>query len=459
MTLSKRLVSLLLIYCFVIATVSATASGSSSDFRLPPIVGQFPTTQSATQVGALAPVTRVFNFLSSLFWSTESNVADVEINKEERGLRFRLSEAPDQPEAKPESKIAEATILSDAETQAVLSRLPAIKSEPGDETEFALRERSLPAPRTGAIVMQPFPAASELARPPETAAGPLEVVRFSPEGDVPVAPNLSITFSQPMVAVTSQEEAAEFVPVKLSPQPPGKWHWIGTKTLLFEPEIRFPMATQYSISISAGTKSAAGAKLLQAKSWSFATPPPAVKTFYPTRSSVQRRDVLMFAEFDQRIDAATVLKHLDLEGDNKRINLRLATKEEIDKNVEVRDLVKRAQPNRWVALRAVDVNGQTDNALPAAANVNVTVLAGTPSAEGPRVTQQAQAFPFRTFGPLRLVKSYCSYPANSNCLPDESWVLEFSNPLRVEDQTDERVRIEPPLPNAHVTVYSNTLRI
>jgi len=58
--------------------------------------------------------------------------------------------------------------------------------------------------------------------------GPLEVVRQSPEGDVPIAPNLSVTFSQPMLAVSSQEEAAENVPVKLSPQTAGQvaldWH-------------------------------------------------------------------------------------------------------------------------------------------------------------------------------------------------------------------------------------------
>src|SRR5205807_5194703 len=101
-----------------------------------------------------------------------------------------------------------------------------------DEAEFALHEKSLPPPRTGATVMQVFPAPNEIAPPVQPTAGALEVLRYSPEGDVPIAPNLSVTFSQPMVAVTSQEEAAENVPVKLSPQTPGKWHWIGTRTLL-----------------------------------------------------------------------------------------------------------------------------------------------------------------------------------------------------------------------------------
>jgi hypothetical protein len=38
-----------------------------------------------------------------------------------------------------------------------------------------------------------------------------------PEGDVPLAPQLSVTFSQPMVAVTSVDDlAAQDVPVKLN---------------------------------------------------------------------------------------------------------------------------------------------------------------------------------------------------------------------------------------------------
>src|SRR5205085_3112338 len=175
-------------------------------------------------------------------------------------------------------------------------------------------------------------------RPDQTTVGPLEVVRYSPEGDVPLAPNLSVTFSQPMVAVTSQEDAAENVPVKLSPQPSGKWHWIGTKTLLFEPDVRFPMATEYSVTVPAGTKSANGVTLAQAKSWRFTTPPPTVINLYPARGTVQRRDVLMFAEFDQRIDPASVLKHVQLEAGNQQINLRFAMSEEIQQNEDVRGL-------------------------------------------------------------------------------------------------------------------------
>ena len=78
------------------------------------------------------------------------------------------------------------------------------------------------------------------------------MLRHSAEGEVPLAPPLSVTFSQPMVAVTSHADLAAVArPVRLSPEPPGQWRWVGTKTLIFEPTGRFPMATDYRVEVPA----------------------------------------------------------------------------------------------------------------------------------------------------------------------------------------------------------------
>src|SRR5215475_1986049 len=153
------------------------------------------------------------------------------------GLVFRLSEAQGETQGQTQQQIARPATerLSDEATQNLLKRLPPIKVEGDDEKDFALRDRSLPPPRTGQTINEAFPPVSGAERSEQVAAGPLEVLRVSPEGDVPVAPHLSVTFSQPMVAVTSNEDlSASQVPVKLSPQPAGKWRGLGTKTLLFE---------------------------------------------------------------------------------------------------------------------------------------------------------------------------------------------------------------------------------
>src|SRR5712692_6631857 len=450
MTLPKRLVSLLLVYCFVVAAAPHTRAD------IPP--ANLLSTVNSRPAPKPSTIGKAFDFLSSIFSAKSTTSSDDEGADKEEGLRFRLSEAPGQPEARPVSKVAKATMLSDPETQAIINRLPPIKAEPSDEAEFALREKSLPPPRTGTI-LQPFPAPNEIAGPDKKATGPLEVVRYSPEGDVPIAPSLSVTFSEAMVAVSSQEEAAENVPVRLSPQPPGKWHWIGTKTLLFEPDVRFPMATQYSVNVPAGTKSANGGTLGSAKTWTFTTPPPTVKDFYPAKASVQRRNVLMFAEFDQRIDPAAVLRNIRIEAGNARIPARLATAEEIAKDDDVRQLTERAEKDRWLVFRAIDANGKTENALPAGSNVDVSILAGAPSAEGPLTSKGAQNFPFMTFGPLRLVKSQCNYNPNAPCAPNDVWQIEFNNSLNAEVFQESQIRVEPAIDQLKAGISGNTLRI
>lgn len=390
MTLPKKCVSLLLIYCFAIAAVP----------------------QRSLSVYAGNP--RV-------------------VTDEGEGLRFRLSEGTEQPEVRPTTSLAPATSLSNAETEAVLKRLPAIKSESSDETDFALRAQSLPPPRTGVTVMHPFPAANETAPLDSTSAGTLEVIRYSPEGDVPIAPSLSVTFSQPMVAISSQEEAAKHVPVKLKPEPPGKWRWIGTKTLLFEPEVRFAMATQYSVSVPAGTKSAIGGTLNNEKSWTFATPAPIVKTTFPGPTTPHPLDTLMFVELDQRIDPAAVLKTINLSAGKGSIPLRLATDAEIEADPKVKELVKKAEKDRWLAFRAID-------ALPGNSYLGVTIGPETPSLEGARTTSGKQEFYFYTYGPLRITKSECGY---NNCRPHDWWRIEFNNPLDATAFQESQVVIQP----------------
>ena len=145
------------------------------------------------------------------------------------------------------------------------------------------------------------------------------MLRYAPEGDVPLAPNLSVTFNQPMVALTGLSDlAAQDVPVKLSPQPTGKWRWVGTKTLAFEPEsteatgtARFPMATKYTVEIPAGTTAVGGGKLAKTVTWTFTTPPPQIRASYPNDGPHPLAPV-MFVAFDQGVDPAEVLKKVEV---------------------------------------------------------------------------------------------------------------------------------------------------
>ncbi len=373
------------------------------------------------------------------------------------GLRYRLSEGREQ--AGPAEVLTPATAepLAAADTQKLLDRLPPLTGEAGDVMELNLPKDTLPAPRPGKTIKEPFPPVPAPISAPQVTTGPLEVLRYAPEGDVPVAPNLSITFNQPMVALTSIGDLAkQNVPVKLSPQPDGQWRWVGTKTLFFEPAAktgfaagRLPAATKYTVEIPAGTTSATGGKLAKAVSFSFTTPAPAIEVAYP-KDGPTRRDTPFFVSFNQRIDPAAVLKTIVVRAGGRTFPLQLLPADDLPADEALRSLAANAQSGRWLAFK-------TTEPLPADAAVEVVVGPGVPSAEGPLTSPKAEAFSFRTYGPLTVVRSQCGW--GGECTPFLPWQIEFSNPLDRNSITEASVKIEPALPNLTVEVFGNTMQI
>ncbi|HET8782513.1 MAG TPA: Ig-like domain-containing protein, partial [Pyrinomonadaceae bacterium] len=403
----------------------------------------------------------IFSLFPTLFHGPLRQVVSAHQEASEaEGLQIRLREGVEQPVARSTTTPAASTALSQSETENILKRLPPMTETPSDAQEFALREGSLPPPRTGNTIDVSFPAPTTAAS--ETvSSGPLEVLRYSPEGSVPLAPELSITFSQPMVALTSQEEAATNVPVKLTPQPPGRWRWLGTKTLIFQPDTRFPMATSYVVTVPAGTRAANGSTLATEKTWNFTTPPLSVKASYPSKDSSQPRDALMFIEFDQRIDPAAVLRAIRVSSAGRILKTRLATsdevKQEIDRDPDGTTVLNEATKDRSIAFRAIDPGtGGTDLALPSASQIQVSLLSGAPSAEGRNVSQKPHSFSFRTFGPMRVKDYGCD--GEKRCNVYDSFDIDFSNELS-DDFDMSKIKIEPALPNLETNFYDTTLSI
>ncbi|MDW8099075.1 MAG: alpha-2-macroglobulin family protein [Anaerolineae bacterium] len=361
------------------------------------------------------------------------------------GLQFRLSEGAEQPSpALP--PLVTPTPLPESTVQAILDRLPPLPPE--EAREFALPEKPLPPPRAGKTIEEPFPPQAAPIAPEQPIGDSLEVLRYQPEGDVPLAPYLSVTFSQPMVALTAHEDlTGQEVPVRLSPQPAGAWRWVGTQTLFFEPEGRFPMATHYTVEIPAGTTSAIGGKLERAVRWSFTTPPPQVQASYPT-GGPHRRDVLLFVAFDQRVDPDTVLPTIQVTAGAQRFPLRLAQPEEIEADPTVRRMAKDAGEGRWLAFRATEL-------FPADTEVTVTIGPGTPSMEGPLRTEEAQSFSFRTYGPLRVAEHRCAW--GDECPPFSLWYIRFTNPLDEAKFDTSMVQVEPAVPGLRIQAIGDML--
>lgn len=364
------------------------------------------------------------------------------------GLDMVLTEGKRGPDPIDRAKLPPAKKLGDAETNSLFSRARPIASEADDKKDFALRPKSAPPPKTGQTIKGSFPPPPSSLLPPATndAGKTLTVLRYMPEGAVPLAPELSVTFSQPMVAVTSQGDASKVQPVKLTPTPPGKWRWIGTRTILFDPEVRFPQATTYQVEIAAGTRSATGNAMTAGKTFSFETPAPSLVSSWPSGSSAERTDTPMFALFDQKIDPQAVLAVTKLSVNGQPVALRLLDTSEIAKNNTVASLVQAAdraeQAGRYLAFRPVAE-------LPKDSSITIEFPAGTPSAEGPNRTKAAQSFFFRTYPPLRIDDHDCGY--DNRCPPGYPFSISFNNPLDEARFDASQLQVTPAIPGLKVT--------
>ncbi|MBI5478602.1 MAG: Ig-like domain-containing protein [Deltaproteobacteria bacterium] len=366
---------------------------------------------------------------------------------------YDLSEGLEDAAAAPRLAAPPATPLAPAAVARLLARLGPPPKETALAKDFALRERSPPPPRPGQTIKETFPPPGPPAGAPPAPGGapaePLTVLRHSPDGEVPLAPNLSVTFSQPMVAVTSHAEAVATVPVRLTPTPPGTWRWIGTRTLLFQPEERFPMATEYRIEVPAGTRASGGGTLARDASFTFATPPLTIVRSYPAGGSA-RLDPTIFLELDQKIDPAKLLGHVRLLAGGSAPRVQLLDDATAKADRDVGALVKAARPGRWLAFRPTAP-------LPPATRVTVSVERGAPSAEGPRTTSAPLEVRFETYGPLRIKEHRCGW--GRRCPPYSSWSVVMTNPIDPEAFDPQMVTVTPTLPGQKVEVYGANLSI
>ena len=332
--------------------------------------------------------------------------------------------------------------------------MPALKPEESDVREFAVREESLPPPRTGKTLKELFPPSEESPFPDIAPEGPLQIVRFAPEGEVRLAPHLSVTFSHPMVPVATLADLADQDrPLSLTPEPPGRWRWVGTSTLLFEPEDRFPMATDYQVEVPEGVTSATGARLPAPVRWGFSTPPAQLKSGYPGAGPT-RLDPLIFMSFDQRIDPEAVLPAVKVRAGGVMIPVALADIEQISVHSEVKRLADSALDATWLVLRP-------ERRLPVGERIVVEVGSGAPSAEGPKKTGIIQEFEFYTYGPLLVSESGCGWREffTQKCSPLSPFHIRFDNPLDERSFSADMVNVAPDLPGLRTTINGNVLTI
>ncbi|UJR17435.1 hypothetical protein I4U23_004330 [Adineta vaga] len=331
-------------------------------------------------------------------------------------------------------------------------------AESNDQQEFFKREATIKAPKTGQIIQTPFPPPSEdrqedaeidieqLKQLAKREVGPLIIERYSPtetEISYPVA-SVTITFNQPMIAVSTVDENTnvENLGISLTPKLEGRWRWTGTKTVQFEPKHRLPYATKYKLQVKKeNCVSELGGKLEDELLFEFSTAPPSVVQFSPY-GTVSTLKPNCFLLFDQKIDQSKILKHLSVTGsDGRKISTdQLALLDEAGTKKEFKSYLDADEgtQERFVAFTF-------KNDLSKATGYTIQLPAGCPSAEGPLQSTSEWSATFQTYEPLKIITWYPNKKDEyqASCNPGDSWSVTFNNSLDRSTINKSLFKIEP----------------
>jgi uncharacterized protein YfaS (alpha-2-macroglobulin family) len=257
-----------------------------------------------------------------------------------------------------------------------------------------------------------------------------------------------------MVALStvSQVEDAE-IPITITPEMPGRWIWLGTKTVRFEYESdaidRIPAATSYVVQVPAGTVSVNGAELADDIEFAFSTPTPHVESVTPINESLSTEPIF-FIQFDQRVSPEAVLGVIGLSVDGDDVAIRLATNDEVNGDIQIASLAENALADRWVAVRPVQ-------SLPTDAAILLVIGPNLPSDEGPETSADISSYSGRSYGLFGVTDANCGF--GDGCQPGSSFQIHLSNPIDTDIFTSDMVTVKPAIPGMQINVGGNQITV
>ena len=381
-------------------------------------------------------------------------------------LGLRLSEGSRSVVESETLQVVDGTPLGDADVSAVLGRLPEWQVPDTDVVDFNRPVESLRPPVVGDTLDAPFPPAPDAPSVPDAvASGPLEVVRYQPEGDVDLAPFIAVTFNEPMVELATLDQLDQLdVPIEVTPDIAdtagidGRWRWIGTRTLRFEVTPsgdeadgndgldRLPAATEYTVTVPSGTESVNGAELADEFSFDFSTPAVTVTGLSGLDDST-RLDPVFVATFDQRVDPASIVELIEFESGDVD-GVRLAAADEIDADAAAAAAVSRVLDGRAVAFVPTEM-------LAPDSAISIRIGPDLPSLEGPVLNREPFTESGRTYAPLEVEGTDCF----GSCPPFASFDISFNNTLDQAQFDPTWITVEPAVPGLRVDNFGRNLSI
>ncbi len=263
----------------------------------------------------------------------------------------------------------------------------------------------------------------------------LVVLTMWPKGQLD-APNQANTivasFSKPMVPIQQLPEGEGSGPLLVSPSVPGKYRWLGTSTLSFTPATPLEIATQYKVTIKAGTRALDGSQLRTDVVWTFTTQRPVLLGTRPghaSRGVDMHTSVLL--HFNQKILPEKALPFIRMfeakrGGPDVRFSLTHPTQEEMQKQ------------SLYVTDSTVVLQVKPTTTLKRNTKYVVLLNAGLPGARGNLGMEKEASFSFETYQNLAFIELVD--PKNRN--PKRALTFKFNNPVSVAELV-RRVSFSP----------------
>ena len=272
---------------------------------------------------------------------------------------------------------------------------------------------------------------------PIIAQGSLSVVAVSPTGavfSIDQVDAISITFTEPMVPLSSVSKETSIGFMNFTPAIRGKYRWQGTSTLTFIPEKRLQYSTAYSVTIPAGVTSLAGKKLAEQFDWRFVTPTPAlVRTEPYHEQTFVELDHSIQLQFNQSIDPYSAAKYLSVEVITRGISVypkfQTLWNGRGDTNI---------------------VHIKTTTPFPQQSLVIVRVKQGLRGKEGNLALSNELKFQFTTINAF----GFAGLPGGEFITPGQALRLKFTNPV-FERELFKYLRFEPEVTIEEREYYSD----
>lgn len=249
-------------------------------------------------------------------------------------------------------------------------------------------------------------------------AAPFAVVHASPQGEAGDRADVSVVFSRPLRALGLAGAEAP-APIRLSPEVPGRWQWVGTHALIFAPAAgRLPAATRFEAEVPAATRALDGSVLGKPHRFAFTTPRPKLVRSSPFDGAegLEPKTTLTL-RFNQPIDPGQLEQATRLvqTAPQRGEAIGFAARRPDPAQTKLLELVPRAP-------------------LPVNTQFELQIGAGLRGEEGALTANVPQRVRFRTYGPLVVERVVCDRSTpGGRCAAGGSIGISLSNAVRLRE--------------------------